>query len=136
MLDNPNRAPIHMVEAAFILNSLNFTDEQILAGYRDMFPLALTRDEVLLWLINEGRWKAKCLLWLPEELDIIRKAVNNVLLASDIALSAGFVVPIAQEMARSAWEALRRKWAFYPKSYARVSDMCADIRMEIAISAL
>ena len=136
MLDSPKRAPMHMVEAAFILNNLNSTNEQILASHRTMFPLALTRDEVLLWLINEGRWKAKSLLWLSEELDIIRKAVSDVLLDSETAFSAGFLVPDAQEMNRSAWEALRRKWVFYPKSYARVSDMCADIRMEIAISAL
>lgn len=129
ILDNPRRAPIHMVEAAFILNKLNLTDEHVLADYRAMFPLALVRDEVLLWLINEGRWKAKCLLWLPEELNIIRKAVSDGLLASEIAFSKGFLVPAEQEIDQSAWEALRRKWAFYPKSYARVSDLCADIRM-------
>lgn len=125
-----------MVEAVFILNNLNSTNERILASYRTMFPLASTRDEVLLWLIDEGRWKAKCLLWLPEELDIIRKAVSDGLLASEIAFSKGFLMPAEQEIDRSAWGALRRKWAFYPKSYARVSDKCADIRMEIAISAL
>jgi hypothetical protein len=131
MLDNPNRPIIHMVEAAFVLNNLNFPNEKILAGYRAMFPLALIRDEVLLWLINEGRWKAKCLLWLPEELDIIAKAVSDGLLAAGIAFSRGLLVPAAQEMDRSAWEALRRKWAFYPKSYARVSAMCTDIQMEL-----
>jgi len=135
-LDNPRRAPVHMVEAAFILNNLNSTNERILASYRTMFPLASTRDEVLLWLIDEGRWKAKCLLWLPQELDIVRKAVSDGLLASEIAFSKGLLVPTEQEIDQSAWEALRRKWAFYPKSYARVSDMCADIRMEIAINAL
>lgn len=134
MLDNPNRPIIHMVEAAFVLNNLNLPNEKILAGYRAMFPLGLTRDEVLLWLINEGRWKAKCLLWLPEELEIITKAVRDGLLAAAIAFSTGLLVPAAQEMDRSAWEALRRKWAFYPKSYARVSAMCTDIQMELISS--
>ena len=101
-----------------------------------MFPLSLTRDEVLLWLVDEGRWKAKCLLWLPEELNIIRKAVSDALLALDIALSAGFLMPAAQEMDRLAWEALHSKRAFYPRSYTRVSDICGDIQMEIAIYAL
>jgi hypothetical protein len=58
-LDNPRRLGIHIVEVAFVLNNLGCNDQQIIDGYRNMFPLSLLRVEVLQWLITEGRWKAK-----------------------------------------------------------------------------
>jgi hypothetical protein len=131
MLEDNSRPIIHVVEAAFILNLLDYTDQEILDHYRDMFPLTLIRDEVLLWLINEGRWKAKSLLWLPEELEIIRQAVSDGLHTDFFAVGR---FPTAQEIDWSAWEALHRRWTFYPKTYARVSTKCADIQSELISS--
>lgn len=109
ILEDNNRTIIHMVEMAFIPNNLKYTNEQILAGYRDMFPLAMIHNDDLLWQINKGRWKAKNVLWLPEELDIIRRAVENGLQAAYVAFSTGSRVPSAQDHDLLAWNALRCK---------------------------
>ena len=131
MMDQSNRTSLDVVEEAFILNNLCCTDQQIIDDYRGMFQWSLVHDQVLLRVISEGRWKAKCVLWLPEELDIIRRAVRDGLLAAITALLRGSNAPSAHKINWSAWKALRDKWAFYPKTYDAVSAKCAEIHFEL-----
>lgn len=133
-LDYNIRTSLDVVEQASILNNLNCADQQIIDDYRDTFQFSLVDDQVLLRFIREGRWKAKCVLWLPGELDIIRRAVSDGLLASSIAFPAGSAVPSAQDIYWSAWKALHDRWTFYPKTYDRVSAKCADIQSELVNS--
>ncbi|KAM0706597.1 hypothetical protein Q7P35_005924 [Cladosporium inversicolor] len=81
-----SRTSIDVVEGASILNNLCCTDQQITDDFREMFPLSLVWDRVLLELISDGKWKAKCVLWLPEELDIIRSAITDGLMMVKIAV--------------------------------------------------
>ena len=123
MFEDKNRTSMNIVEIAFVLNNLGASDWTILRGYRQMFPFALLCDEDVKRLIRDGRWQVKCELWLPEELDIIRKALSDSLLGNN--------VPTTQEIVRLARGSLRRKWAYYPKTYDRVSAKSAEIRWEL-----
>lgn len=123
MFEDKNRTSMNIVEIAFVLNNLGASDWTILRGYRQMFPFALLCDEDVKRLIRDGRWQVKCELWLPEELDIIRKALSDSLLGNN--------VPTTQEIVRLAWGCLRRKCAYYPKTYDRVSAKSAEIRWEL-----
>ena len=92
----------------------------------------MVSNQVLLQFISDGRWKAKCALWLPEELDIIRSAVNFGLMREAIAFcTEDFEAPSEQDVDWSAWEDLHHRWAFYPKTYGYVSAKCAEIRTEL-----
>lgn len=115
-----------VVEGASILNNLCCTDQQIIDDFREMFPLSLVHDQVLLQLISDGRWKAKCVLWSPEELDIIRNAITEGLMMVKIAVFTDSEPPSEQDVHSMAWWRLRRQWAFYPKTYEYVSAKCEE----------
>jgi hypothetical protein len=63
MFEDKSRTSINIVEEAFMLNHLGSSDEDILRGYRLMFPFALVCDAVMEQLIRDGRRRAKCELW-------------------------------------------------------------------------
>ena len=88
------------------MNNLSFSDEQILKAYRMMFPFALFCDKSLQQLISHGRWKAKCELWLQEQLDIVRRAASDTVSVPRWIASEEATI---QEIVRSAWASLRHK---------------------------
>lgn len=130
-LDCSTHTSLDVVEQASILNNLNCTDQQIIDDYRDTFQFSMVQDQLLLQFISEGRWKAKCVLWLPGELDIIRRVVSDGLLEADTTFPTGFNGPDAQQINWSVWKALHDRWAFYPKTYDRVSAKCAEVQAEL-----
>jgi hypothetical protein len=130
-LDCSTHTSLDVVEQASILNNLNCTDQQIIDDYRDTFQFSMVQDQLLLQFISEGRWKAKCVLWLPGELDIIRRVVSDGLLAANTTFPTGFNGPDAQQINWSVWKALHDRWAFYPKTYDRVSAKYAEIQAEL-----
>lgn len=123
---------MHPVEKAYISNNLNSSDDIIRQGYWKTFPARalgsdILEEDVQLLIVNE-RQRAREIVWMSEELNIVRGIVGDGMPKAAITGVTASGASSAQDVDRLAFDTLRNKWNDYPKTYECVSAKCAEIR--------